>query len=287
MSRVLCSEGLADTVLRVPKMRQARYWICTIPRDSWSPELPSGAEWCLGQPEIGEGGYKHWQLIVSFARKITLGQLKSKFGFDGFHAEPTRSNAVEAYVVKEETRDGDIFEFGSKTINRNSAKDWKRIKELAQTGELDMVPEDIYIRYYRTLRSIASDHERPTGMEKCVYVYYGATGTGKSRLAWEKAGETAYAKDPRTKFWCGYRGESSIVIDEFRGGIDISHMLRWLDRYPVRVELKGGSAPLRAQNIWITSNLHPDDWYPELDVETKAALKRRLQITHFPNKIFP
>jgi len=38
---------------------------------------------------------------------------------------------------------------------------------------------------------------------------------------------------------------------------------------------------LNAETIYITSNLHPNDWYPDLDDETKAALLRRLNITHF------
>ena len=71
-----------------------------------------------------------------------------------------------------------------------------------------------------------------------------------------------------------------VILDEFRGDIDISHLLRWLDRYPVIVELKGSSAPLVAEKIWITSNLHPSSWYPLLDAATYAALERRLQITH-------
>lgn len=71
------------------------------------------------------------------------------------------------------------------------------------------------------------------------------------------------------------------MVDEFRGGIDIAHLLRWLDRYPVIVELKGSSTVLKANKIWITSNLSPDDWYPELDQETKNALRRRMRVTHF------
>lgn len=72
-----------------------------------------------------------------------------------------------------------------------------------------------------------------------------------------------------------------INLDEFRGGIDISHVLRWLDRYPVLVEIKGSSTPLVAKKIWITSNLHPAYWYPDLDNETRNALLRRLEITEF------
>lgn len=122
---------------------------------------------------------------------------------------------------------------------------------------------------------------QPIGIERQCFVYWGRTGTGKSRLAWERAGTDAYPKDPRTKFWDGYQGQLHVVVDEFRGGIDISHLLRWLDRYPVIVEIKGSSVVLKATSVWITSNVNPEDWYPLLDNETKQALLRRLTITHF------
>lgn len=118
-------------------------------------------------------------------------------------------------------------------------------------------------------------------MERTCFVFWGATGTGKSRKAWDDGGMDAYCKDPRTKFWDGYCDQKHVVIDEFRGGIDVAHLLRWLDRYPVRVEIKGSSRPLVAETIWITSNLSPDDWYPDIDAETLSALRRRLTVTHF------
>lgn len=112
-------------------------------------------------------------------------------------------------------------------------------------------------------------------------MFWGQTGTGKSRRAWSEAGLDAYAKDPLTKWWDGYSGESHVVIDEFRGILSLSHLLRWLDRYPVRVETKGASRPLQACTFWITSNLDPREWYPDVDQESKDALLRRLNITHF------
>lgn len=261
-------------------MRQARYWILTIPRADWVPALPEGVTYLVGQPERGETGYEHWQIMAAFSSKKSLGQVKAIFGRTA-HCEPTRSDAARAYVNKEATRDGEPFEFGELPIRRNAGADWDRIKSMAKAGEIDQVPSDVFIRYYRTLKSIAADYDNPVGLEKSVVVYYGATGTGKSRRAWEEAGVGAYPKDPRSKFWCGYRGESHVIIDEFRGGIDISHLLRWLDRYPVRVELKGSSTPLMATKIWITSNLHPMNWYLDMDMETKQALLRRLEVTEF------
>jgi len=117
-------------------------------------------------------------------------------------------------------------------------------------------------------------------MDRTCTVLWGDTGTGKSHRAWESCGIEAYSKDPRTKFWCGYSGQESVIFDEFRGAIDIAHLLRWCDKYPVRVEVKGGSVPLSAKKLVFTSNLHPSAWYPELDPVTYAALERRLEIIH-------
>jgi len=123
-------------------------------------------------------------------------------------------------------------------------------------------------------------------MEREVRVFWGPTGTGKSHRAWNEAGLGAYPKDPCTKFWDGYRGHEHVVIDEFRGQIGISHVLRWFDKYPVNVEAKHGADVLCARTIWITSNLDPRDWYPDIDRATTGALMRRLQITHFEDGPF-
>jgi len=198
------------------------------------------------------------------------------------HAELSRSRAAEIYVWKEDTRvEGTQFEIGCKPICRAAAIEWESIWELAQTGSFEEIPASIRVQSYRTLRAIHADYAQPIGVERSCFVFWGTTGTGKSRRAWREAGMDAYPKDPRTKFWCGYRSQENVVIDEFRGGIDIAHLLRWLDRYPVIVEVKGGSAVYVASRIWITSNLSPAAWYPEADPETLASLMRRLEVTRF------
>lgn len=148
-------------------------------------------------------------------------------------------------------------------------------------GNLSEISKDVLVPHYNAIKRIRQDHLQPVAIERVVHVFWGRTGTGKSRKAWGEAGMDAYPKDPRTKFWDGYNGQRKVVIDEFRGSIDISHMLRWLDRYPVIVEVKGSSTCLVADEIWITSNLDPNLWYPELDSETRSALLRRLQIVYF------
>lgn len=260
---------------------QAIYWLCTIPHYAFTPYLPPGVEYIKGQLERGaETGYLHWQLLVVLSKRGTLRTMRQLFG--DFNHEQSRSVAADAYVWKEETRvEGTQFELGAKPVRRNKKCDWERVWLLAKSGEFEAIPENVRVQHYRTLRAIRSDYAKSVGMERTCFVFWGATGLGKSLRAWDEAGVDAYPKDPRTKWWDGYNGQPNVVIDEFRGAIDVSHMLRWLDRYPVLVEVKGSSVPLVAKKIWITSNLDPRLWYPDLDEDTKNALLRRLNITHF------
>lgn len=181
---------------------------------------------------------------------------------------------------------GTRFELGSLKLKRNSQADWDSVKASAQRGRLDSIPSDIFVRYYSSLRRIGADYCEPIGVVRTVHCYWGPSRTGKSRRAWDEAGDQAYPKDPRSKFWDGYRGQQHVVLDEFRGGIDIAHLLRWFDRYPVIVEIKGSSVPLTATTFWITSNLPPHEWYPGLDADTLDALMRRLNVVHFPTTPF-
>lgn len=259
---------------------KARYWLLTIPHADFLPYLPPTAEWIRGQLELSHSSYLHWQLIVGFNSQQRLSALKKLFGQTA-HCEPTRSDAADEYVWKDDTAVvGTRFELGRKSLKRNCSKDWDAIKESAKQGRLDDIPSDVYVRSYSALRRIAVDNAQPVALERTVMVYWGPTGVGKSRRAWSEAGLDAYPKDPRSKFWDGYRDHKHVVLDEFRGGIDISHILRWFDRYPVLVEIKGSSAVLRAEKIWITSNIPPEQWYPELDRPTLDALIRRLNIVH-------
>lgn len=263
--------------------RQGVYWFLTIPHRNFVPYLPPGVIWIKGQLERGGGegneeGFLHWQVVCTLGSKQSLHGITRIFGSE-LHAELTKWQSAEDYVWKQDTSIANTrFELGIKPFNRNSEVDWSRVWDLAAEGKLLDIPASIRVPHYRTLRTIAQDFMEPIAMERSVSVFWGRTGTGKSKKAWEEAGALAYPKAPTTKFWCGYRGQKNVVIDEFRGAIDISHLLRWLDRYPVNVETKGSGGVYCAERIWITSNLAPSDWYPHLDEETRSALMRRLNV---------
>lgn len=273
--------------IRNKKSPQGQYWMCVIPKDEWKPwdTLPRELLFAKGQLEVGgTTGYEHWQFVVGFRRKLRLNGVKQYFGITGMRCELTKSRAANEYCLKEETAvPGTQFSLGKVPLRRASKNDWDAILSSAKVGEWSDIPSDVYIRNYNALRKIYVDNLQPTPIEREIVVFWGRTGVGKSRRAWEEAGWDAYPKNPRSIFWDGYRGHHHVVIDEFRGGVDIAHVLRWFDRYPVIVDIKGSATPLVANRIWITSNLHPKEWYPSLDRETLEALMRRLKIVHFLN----
>lgn len=268
--------------------QQYRYWLLTIPETDWSPSdvLCEAIGYCKGQLESGnQSSYRHWQIIVYTKKKMTLSALKKNFP-DSAHLEPSRSVAVEDYVEKEDTYvEGTRFEKGERPMQRNKKTDWEEVRSRAQEGNLDVIPADVFVRSYANLKRIKLDYEKPEHRgEVEVWLYLGPSGTGKSHAAWADLGtEGTYSKIPTTKWWDGYRGETKVIMDEFRGQVSIALLLRWLDPtgYPLTLETKGGGAVAKFTKIILTSNLGIDAWYPELDLATLNALKRRIKIKEF------
>jgi len=173
---------------------QGRYWILTVKHELFTPYLPVSVQYIRGQLERGEGGFLHWQFVAYFPTKLRLGGVKQIFGND-VHAELTRSSAAEDYCCKSDTAIPNTdFELGRKSVKRGVAADWDGVWESAKSGKIASIPADIRIRCYNQLKRIEKDYLQPVALERSIRVYWGPTGTGKSRRAWDEAGINAYPK---------------------------------------------------------------------------------------------
>lgn len=114
-SRSVSDHSRISNQARVANVRQARYWIGTIPESDWEPALTSPAIWLTGQLEQGASGFRHYQICFAFSSKKSLRQVTDSFPKKG-HYEPTRSSAAELYCNKLESRIGEPFCFGNKYL---------------------------------------------------------------------------------------------------------------------------------------------------------------------------
>lgn len=196
-----------------PPPKPARHWIGTIPAHQFIPYLPPGVSFIRGQLELAESGYLHWQIVASFPRSERLSGVTRIFGTES-HWEPTRSKAALDYVHKDDTAvAGTRFQLGHRPFDRSSPADWESVWDAAKSGTLDTIPPDIRIRSYHTLRTIRSDYQLPAPRTVVAHVFWGRSGSGKSRRAWAEAGVSAYPKSPSSKFWDGYRGQTVSFIN--------------------------------------------------------------------------
>lgn len=268
---------------------QARYWLLTIPvvHHPSEPKLAGSLVYLKGQQEIGEQGLHHWQLLAIFEKPLRRAAVKRHF-CDQAHCEESRSAAANDYVWKEDTRvQGTQFEHGELPFNRGKKTDWDGLLHNVKHGRITKVPSDVYVRYYGNLKKIEAAHQDPVARDDIqVNVFWGTSGTGKTRRAWHEAGDTdVYVKNPGTKWWDGYRGQTKVLVDEFAGVFSLQNFLTWCDRYPTTVEVKGGTEVLRATQFWFTSNVDPRDWYADINQDQREAVMRRItNCVHFgPN----
>lgn len=161
---------------------------------------------------------------------------------------------------------------GEKEIQR-----WTDAKRACQENKIEEVPDDIFIRYYRTLKDIRKDYmKKPEDIDDVCGVWlYGPPGSGKSYGARQRY-EGAYDK-PCNKWWDGYQGEEYVIIDDFDLNHSVlgHHLKIWADRYAFIAETKGGAVPIRPKKIIVTSNYAIDVIFK--DRALIEALQRRFE----------
>ena len=117
-----------------------------------------------------------------------------------------------------------------------------------------------------------------------VHWRWGKTGVGKTRHIYELHEPEEIFRPLSYKWWDGYDGHKIVLLDELRGDwCKFGQLLILLDRYPYRVETKGGSRQTQATTWYITSSKLPEDLYSRdhFDAEERVdqLLRRITSIT--------
>lgn len=252
--------------------------------------------YCFQEEIAPSTGTRHFQCFFAYKEAISFSSMRRKlFVLSGEetqpHIEKAKGSAKQNrdYCSKTDTGVPGTFHEGGDMPQQGIRSDLDRIGELLKEGtSLETIADEMpsqMIRYGRgiqALQQLVRCSPRTPETVPCVYWWFGPTGTGKSRRAFEEH-KDAYVK-MGGKWWDNYQGERTVIMDDFRPSFvpGFNYLLQLLDRYPMRVEGKGTSMNLSATTWIITCPSRPEVlWNGHTDEDIQQLLRRISMIEEF------
>lgn len=268
---------------------RSKYWCFTLnnPTDEEAEALRllvarGSATYLVYGEEVGASGTRHFQGYVEVPTRQRLSQLKQLRGLDRSHLELRRGTALEASTYCK--KDGTVFEAGSfdalQKPGRRSDLESIRLEILGGISEVKIADDHFatwcYHRksfeVYRQLKS-----EKPGNrLDLRVILLWGTPDTGKSSYAYARFPDLFRVPSPDLSWFTGYAGESTLLIDDYRGDANESTMLQLLDIYPMMIKVHYGFAPLKATTIVLTTNVQPSQLHNWPNEDSRGAFRRRI-----------
>ncbi|AAR83499.1 Rep-like protein [Canarypox virus] len=162
-----------------------------------------------------------------------------------------------------------------KIVNFNLKRAYKILEDKGSMKEVIKIKPSIHVIKAAEKWVTWMDKERNEKPE--VIWIFGESESGKTILAKQMSqGKKTYWKN-KSKWWNGYDKEEVCIIDDLRSrDMIFTQLLRLLDRYPYKVEFKGGSREFNSKIIIITSIKDPSRVYKNIECETYQQIKRRI-----------
>lgn len=206
---------------------------------------------------------------IATARKIKTEQNKfTKIFGKGFgDIQLAKGTAKENwnYSSKEKRK---FYENG-KPAKQGQRKDLLDAQQDINNGTtVDTIAEEnptLYHMYGRTLNKLEDLRMRKlfrNFMTKGIW-YWGSTGVGKSRKAFENYSYETHYNLPNDKgWWDNYTQQETVIINDFRGWIPYDELLQMVDMHPFDVRRRGRPPlPFLSKTVIITSSLPPEKVY--------------------------
>lgn len=268
-------------------MSSAKYWVFTL--NNYTLEDKENLNKLVNEKkvafigygeEIGESGTPHLQGHLELQKRVRLSTLKRLLG-QRFHLEVRKGSFEQAddYCQK----DGVYTSLGDRV---SKGKGYRSDLNELRLALVDGMPlQEIsneffstYIRYRRSIVAFKNLNAQQRTWQSSVIIYWGKTGTGKTRSVYDNA---VNMQDvwvyPGNGWFDGYNGQPIALFDDFSGSeFKLPYLLKLLDRYPMQVPIKGDFVSWVPKEIYITSNLDPAHWFPNAHHEHVQALFRRV-----------
>lgn len=227
----------------------------------------TGHSYIIVGEEVGESGTPHYQIYVEYTHQRTFSSVIKAFKKKA-HIEVAKADATKnrEYCKKQKVllEEGTPKAQGRRNdlkIIKTNIKHGKGIRQMLDSEEITSYQglrcAELLMKYVEPERKIAP---------KIIW-RFGQARSGKSRWVYENYSEVYTPIS--FKWWEGYDGHKVVLIDDLRADwCPFAEFLKLTDRYPYKVEFKGGSRQLLAETIIITSPFHPTQvWDTDEDME--------------------
>lgn len=246
---------------------------------------------CFQEEVAPTTGTQHLQGYINLKKQARMTTLQKRFGPMGLPLALINANGTPEQNRTYCSKPGgnNFWETGNiKIVGQGARSDLSMVAEkvLGKRPLSEVAGEhpETFIKYHRGIKELMFVTDEPADeREMEVVLFIGDPNTGKSHKARMYAklyGKYYTLGQPNNGalWWDGYKGEESIVIDEFKGWITPTQLNAILDKYKLPLNIKGATTYARYTHVFITSNYPPEEWYSDKVIWNKASLLRR--ITH-------
>lgn len=232
---------------------------------------------CWGEEIAPTTGKKHYQGWIQFYNPKRFGSVKKLLG-KKIHIEKCKGNEYNNDIYCK--KDNNFKKYG-KFIKQGQRTDLENIKKNIDNGATKKEIMDNNFETYCRYRNGINDYIKEVN-KVCrsnfrnvnVEYVFGETGTGKTKYGMSMNPFKIEADN--LKWWDGYDGEKTILIDEYDNQVNITKMLNLLDGYKLRLPIKGGFTYANWNKVIITSNLKPKQLHKQAKEAHRKALFRRI-----------
>lgn len=190
----------------------------------------------IGDEVAPKTGTPHLQIYIHFKNPITWKSLKKRYNTAWICNAKGNASQNKKYCSKDNVlyEDGELPIQGKRTdivVCKDIVKDTNSMREVVRhaTSVQGVRMAEIWLKY----------NEAPRNWKPHVTWISGASGMGKSKLAYELAGENPYTCMNTGKWFEGYDAHDTVVIDDIRKNfMTFAEFLKLIDRYAFRVSVK-------------------------------------------------
>lgn len=263
-------------------MSQSKNWVFTL--NNYTADEMSELEvtrpevsYIVFAEEVGESGTPHLQGYVEFTKNMRMAGIKKLLVNPRLWLAVRLGTQEDAIAYCKKTGEK-IYERGTPSATRA-----KKAPKEAKNKLLSMLP----LLKSEGLQALSNDANCNMHMLKHAQIwlgingsprklttplevswFWGETGTGKTYTAYmysmNKYNEVPYIKTGNSKFFDGYNNQKVAIFDDLREkDMEFNYLLKLLDIYPMRVEIKGSTIQWKPEHIFITSPMCPRETFTQ------------------------